>query len=243
MRSGLTRLAVPGARKPRSSLAAAVPLALLSALVCGVLTFVPTIGPTLATVLPLGVALLLSPALALQVLVLRLVLQNVEAFLITPILLSRTVNLLPTVALMAQLCMGVLLGLPGVLLALPLVVVLQVLCHGSNDRTGAADLPLLRAGSTLVGFMRPLASPATVRELAAYVDEHLHGRVRLTDMAALTGRRPAHQGSHRAHRPVDTGEPVRDRRARLVERAERVTAHVHVARGRQRHVAAIRPVR
>ena len=106
-----------------------VPLALLSALVCGLLTFVPTIGPTLATLLPLAVALLLSPALALQVLVLRLLLQNGEAFLLTPILLSRTVNLLPTVALMAQLCLGVLLGLPGVLLALPLVVVLQVLCQ------------------------------------------------------------------------------------------------------------------
>mgnify|MGYP006268535163 CR=1 FL=1 len=106
-----------------------VPLALLSALVCGLLTFVPTIGPTLATLLPLAVALLLSPALALQVLVLRLVLQNAEAFVLTPILLSQTVNLLPTVALMAQLCLGVLLGLPGVLLALPLVVVLQVLCQ------------------------------------------------------------------------------------------------------------------
>ncbi|MFM2080776.1 MAG: hypothetical protein RLZZ219_1458 [Cyanobacteriota bacterium] len=106
-----------------------VPLALLSALVCGLLTFVPTIGPSLATLLPLAVALLLSPALALQVLILRLVLQNTEAFLLTPILLSRTVNLLPTVALMAQLCLGVLLGLPGVLLALPLVVVLQVLCQ------------------------------------------------------------------------------------------------------------------
>lgn len=33
---------------------------------------------------------------------------------------------------------------------------------------------------------------ATVRELAAYVDEHLHGRVRLTDMAALTGLSPGH---------------------------------------------------
>jgi predicted PurR-regulated permease PerM len=104
-----------------------VPLALLSSLVCGLLTFVPTIGPTVATLLPLAVALLVSPALALQVLILRLVLQNAEAFLLTPLLLSRTVNLLPTVALMAQLSLGALLGLPGVLLALPLVVVLQVL--------------------------------------------------------------------------------------------------------------------
>jgi len=103
-----------------------VPLALLSGLICGLLTFVPTIGPTLASLLPVAVSLLISPTLAVQVIVLRLVLQNGEAFLLTPLLLSRTVNLLPTVALMAQLSLGALLGLPGVLLALPLVVVLQV---------------------------------------------------------------------------------------------------------------------
>lgn len=105
-----------------------VPLALLSALACGLLTFVPTVGPSVATLLPVAVALTQSPTMALQVLVMRLVLQNAEAFLLTPVLLSRTVNLLPTVALMAQLCLGTILGLPGVLLALPLVVVLQVVC-------------------------------------------------------------------------------------------------------------------
>jgi len=106
-----------------------IPLALLSALVCGLLTFVPTIGPTAATLLPLAVALLVSPGAMVQVLILRLALQNLEAFVITPLLLSHTVNLLPTVALMAQLSLGALLGLPGVLLALPLVVVLQVICQ------------------------------------------------------------------------------------------------------------------
>ena len=120
-----------------------VPLALLCALVCGLLTFVPTIGPTLGTLLPMGVALLLvSPGKMVEVLILRLILQNLEAFLLTPLLLSRTVNLLPTVALVSQLCLGVLLGLPGVLLALPLVVVLQVLgremlVHDVMDRWDA----------------------------------------------------------------------------------------------------------
>ncbi len=127
-----------------------VPLALLSALVCALLTFVPTIGPTAGTLLPMAVALLLgSPAKMLQVLLLRLVLQNAEAFVLTPLLLSRTVNLLPTVALMAQLCLGALLGLPGLLLALPLVVVLQVLCEevlvrDIMDRWTDSDLPRLR---------------------------------------------------------------------------------------------------
>ena len=105
------------------------PLALLSALICGLLTFVPTIGPTAATLLPTGLALLQSPELMVSVLVFRLILQNVEAFVLTPLLLRRTVNLLPTVALTAQLSLGALLGLPGVLLALPLVVVMQVVMH------------------------------------------------------------------------------------------------------------------
>jgi NAD(P) transhydrogenase subunit alpha len=46
-------------------------------------------------------------------------------------------------------------------------VVLQVLGHGANDKTGRADLPLLRRDQVLIGFLRPLGSPDTVRELAA----------------------------------------------------------------------------
>ncbi len=103
-----------------------VPLALLSSLICGLLTFVPTIGPTAASLLPLGVSLLISPSLMVQVLIFRLFVQNLEAFLLTPLLLKRTVNLLPTVSLTAQLSLGALLGVPGVLLALPLVIVIQV---------------------------------------------------------------------------------------------------------------------
>ena len=46
-------------------------------------------------------------------------------------------------------------------------IVVQVLCHGSNDRTGRADLPYLKPGQILAGFLRPLGSVETVREVAA----------------------------------------------------------------------------
>ena len=46
-------------------------------------------------------------------------------------------------------------------------LVVQILCHGSNDQTGAADLPLLRSGQILVGFLRPLGVLATVEQVAA----------------------------------------------------------------------------
>jgi NAD(P) transhydrogenase subunit alpha len=45
-------------------------------------------------------------------------------------------------------------------------IVLQVLCHGSNDETGDRDLPLLRRDQVLIGFLRPLGSIDTIREIA-----------------------------------------------------------------------------
>src|SRR5450755_995364 len=46
-------------------------------------------------------------------------------------------------------------------------IILQVLSHGSNDRTSQADLPLLRRGQVLIGFLRPLGNVQTVQEVAA----------------------------------------------------------------------------
>ena len=46
-------------------------------------------------------------------------------------------------------------------------VIVQVLCHGSNDRTGSSDLPLLKRGQTLIGFLRPLGEVRTLEEIAA----------------------------------------------------------------------------
>ncbi len=45
--------------------------------------------------------------------------------------------------------------------------VFQVLGHGANDKTGRADLPLLRRDQVLIAFLRPLGSPETVKEIAA----------------------------------------------------------------------------
>lgn len=46
-------------------------------------------------------------------------------------------------------------------------IVVQVLCYGSNDRTGKADVPLYRNGQALIGFLRPLGSLETVQEIAS----------------------------------------------------------------------------
>jgi proton-translocating NAD(P)+ transhydrogenase subunit alpha len=46
-------------------------------------------------------------------------------------------------------------------------IVTQVLCYGSNDVTGKADLPLMRRGQTLIGFLRPFGSAEIVQQIAS----------------------------------------------------------------------------
>jgi H+-translocating NAD(P) transhydrogenase subunit alpha len=45
-------------------------------------------------------------------------------------------------------------------------IVAQVLSYGSNDVTGKADVPLMRRGQLLIGFLRPLGTLPVVEEIA-----------------------------------------------------------------------------
>ena len=45
-------------------------------------------------------------------------------------------------------------------------IIIQILSYGSNDVTGRADLPLMRRGQVLIGFLRPLGSVEALQEIA-----------------------------------------------------------------------------
>jgi NAD(P) transhydrogenase subunit alpha len=45
-------------------------------------------------------------------------------------------------------------------------IVVQVLCYGSNDKTGQQDLPLFRRDQILVGFLRPFGVTEVVQQIA-----------------------------------------------------------------------------
>jgi len=70
-------------------------------------------------------------------------------------------------------------------------IVVQVLCHGANDKTGADDLPLMRRGQVLIGFLRPLGSPDSVQQVAktgvsSYAVELMPRTTRAQSMDALS---------------------------------------------------------
>jgi len=103
-----------------------VKLVVANALLAGLLNVIPNIGPTLSTVFPMSVALLVSPWKALAVLGLYVLVQNLESYVITPSVMQHQLKLLPGLTLAAQLLFTVLFGPLGLLLALPLAVCLQV---------------------------------------------------------------------------------------------------------------------
>ncbi len=45
-------------------------------------------------------------------------------------------------------------------------ILVQILCYGSNDKTGKADVALFRRDQVLIGFLRPLGSLKTIQEIA-----------------------------------------------------------------------------
>jgi predicted PurR-regulated permease PerM len=104
-----------------------MPLILALAIIAGVLSFIPFVGPVLSAVPAVLIALAEDPLRALWVAGIYVVVQVLESNLITPQITKRAVSLPPAVLLTSQLLMGVLLGFLGLLLATPLVVVFIVL--------------------------------------------------------------------------------------------------------------------
>jgi predicted PurR-regulated permease PerM len=104
-----------------------VKLVAANAVLAGLLNIIPNVGPTLSTLFPMSVALLDAPWKAAAVLVLYIIIQNLESYVITPSVMHHQLKLLPGLTLTAQLIFTVLFGPLGLILALPLAVCLQVI--------------------------------------------------------------------------------------------------------------------
>jgi len=103
-----------------------VPFAIPLAVIAGLLTFIPNIGPFIAGVPAVLIALSLGPATAFYVLILYLVVQNLDGFVISPLIQQRAVSLPPILVIASQLLLAVMFGFLGLLLAVPVVAVVFV---------------------------------------------------------------------------------------------------------------------
>jgi predicted PurR-regulated permease PerM len=99
----------------------AVPLAFLA----GILEIVPNIGPTLAALPAVLVALGNSPLLALAAAALYFVIQQLESSFIVPRVMSKAVGLSPLIVIVSLLIGLKLAGIAGAILSIPAVLLLE----------------------------------------------------------------------------------------------------------------------
>ncbi|HET9199563.1 MAG TPA: AI-2E family transporter, partial [Dehalococcoidia bacterium] len=102
------------------------PAALALALLAGLAQFVPLIGPIVAAVPALLIALSEGWQIVLWTLMLYVAIQQVESNVITPLVQRQAVSLPPAVTLFAVVAFGLLFGPLGLLVAPPLAVVALV---------------------------------------------------------------------------------------------------------------------
>jgi predicted PurR-regulated permease PerM len=104
-----------------------VPFFYVLALISAVGEMIPMIGPILAAIPAILVAVTVSPGLAIAVAVFFIVQQQVENNVLVPRLMKRQVGLTAVTVIIALGVGGALLGVIGAILAVPTAAILQVL--------------------------------------------------------------------------------------------------------------------
>lgn len=101
---------------------AGIPLPFALGFIAGILEFIPYIGPWLSAIPAILLAFTIAPVKVLYVAIIYFLVQNLEGYLITPVIQSRIVAMPPALLITAQIIMGFLAGIPGILLATPLTI-------------------------------------------------------------------------------------------------------------------------
>jgi predicted PurR-regulated permease PerM len=100
--------------------------ALFLALIAGILEVVPYVGPFLSAIPAIFFALIQSPALVVGVIVLYVIIQKTEGYILVPKVMEKTVGTSPLVVLLALLIGFKLAGILGLLLAVPLAGAISI---------------------------------------------------------------------------------------------------------------------
>lgn len=97
-----------------------VPYALVIGVVALFVTLIPLIGTVLTTFLMTIVAFFVSPTAGIIVLIAMLIYMQVEAYILTPKVMGKAVQVPGTIVLISALAGGTLMGLLGALVAIPI---------------------------------------------------------------------------------------------------------------------------
>ena len=125
-----------------SAWAFGLPFPIVLAVITGFLDLIPQVGATIAAVILVAVALTVSTPAAIGMLVIQLIYQQVENYVVYPVVYRRAVELSPFTTIVAVLIAGSLLGVVGAILAVPFAAVIKIVLReaGAPRRSRMAAL-------------------------------------------------------------------------------------------------------
>ena len=97
------------------------------ALISAIGEMIPVVGPILAAIPAIAIASTVSMKKVLLVVIFFVVQQQLENHVLVPKVMERQVGVSPVAVIVALLIGGTLLGIPGAILAVPSVAIIQVL--------------------------------------------------------------------------------------------------------------------
>ncbi len=100
-----------------------VPYALLLGVIAGIFEILPIVGPLFSAILGIGVAVIISPFLAVLTLLFYVIIQQIENHVLVPLLMKRITGLNPVIVIVALLVGAQLGGVLGMIISVPLATV------------------------------------------------------------------------------------------------------------------------
>jgi predicted PurR-regulated permease PerM len=110
-----------------------VDFALPLAIMAGLLEIIPTIGPIVSAIPAILVAFSHSPGLALTVIALYLVVQQLENNFVVPMVMRKSVGLSPILTILALMIGARFAGVTGAVLAVPVLLTVQEIVASLNE--------------------------------------------------------------------------------------------------------------
>jgi predicted PurR-regulated permease PerM len=98
--------------------------ALLLGIVAMILEIIPVAGPVISAIPGVILAFAQSPALGFWVLIFYIAVQQMEAHILTPLILGKSTGLNPIVVIIAVLIGGKMAGILGIIISVPIAVVI-----------------------------------------------------------------------------------------------------------------------
>jgi predicted PurR-regulated permease PerM len=144
-----------------SAWALGLPFPVVLGLIAGVLDLIPQVGATVASVILVAVALTVSTTAAIVMLVIQLVYQQLENYVVYPIVYRKAVALSGFTTIVAVLIGGALLGVAGAILAVPFAAVVKTVLREAG-RPRRERMAAMRSGDDAQLAAGVVETPAAV---------------------------------------------------------------------------------